>query len=141
MKTLIIQWVDSNSTFGWHSEDERPDVVYITSSGYAVHDDDAQIVLAQSVDIANDRYHNTIAIPRACIKDIKEIVESEGKGVKCRYGCFLCKATAQDLLDGCCRFCIHKPDSIRMVGDTDSLRDYTNTTINEVDNGTRQGDR
>jgi hypothetical protein len=54
MKKVEIHWKDSNSRHEWHSKDEIPNISYIVTIGYPIYDDDCYIVLAQSVDLAND---------------------------------------------------------------------------------------
>jgi hypothetical protein len=68
---VLIEWVDSDNTMGWHGEECWPEIVPCYSVGWVVAQDDKQIKLEQT--IGRQQYNNGIAIPWVSIQSIKTL--------------------------------------------------------------------
>lgn len=65
-----VDWVDANTTHGWHEDAEAP-ITMCRSIGYVIRDDDDAIVLAESINLCYGKeYGCTTAIPRFAVKAV-----------------------------------------------------------------------
>jgi len=71
LKIVLVKWEDSASASGWTDEDDLAPAECETV-GYLLKKNKDRVVVVQSTsDIAH--YDNRFAIPRGCIKSIKEL--------------------------------------------------------------------
>ena len=71
MKVVMVEWVDSTSESGW-THDHDLDLSICKTVGFLVKKTKDKIVLIQSIS-DNDNVDNKFAVPRVCIKSIKEL--------------------------------------------------------------------
>ncbi len=72
MKRVEIEWVDSNILHGWQADTADCDVALSNELGYVVSEDDEKIILARGIS-AFGLLNSPMAIPKGCIKSIKEL--------------------------------------------------------------------
>lgn len=68
MKILYVEWWDSVSTQGWHSEHEDSDMS-CTTIGYLISEDKRRLKIAQSISLHKpESFCNIIEIPKVAIR-------------------------------------------------------------------------
>lgn len=74
LKVVQVVWEDSNIAHGWASEEEvsNDGVVMCESVGYLYSEDDKRIIIVMGFS-EYGLYIERKAIPRGCIKTIKEL--------------------------------------------------------------------
>ena len=76
MKEVLVEWVDSTlmgQKWQCNHEAENMTVNNCRAIGYLVSKNKERIVLAQSVCIEDNSVINLLAIPRGCVRSIREI--------------------------------------------------------------------
>ena len=71
MKIVLVCWVDSTTVGGWADEADLELAKCRTVGFLAKKNKDRVVVVQSTSDIAH--YDNRFAIPRSCIKSIKEL--------------------------------------------------------------------
>ena len=72
MKKVLIEWVDSNIQHGWRPDAKDCDVALTSEIGYLIQEDNDKIVVARGYS-QYGFYNSPMAIPKGCIKSIKEL--------------------------------------------------------------------
>ncbi len=72
MTLLWIEWLDSCHTEGWHDEGEFAPPLRCTSIGFLHKETDQSVMLKMTRD-ENERWNNSITIPKSAITKRKKI--------------------------------------------------------------------
>ncbi len=83
MKAVLIEWVDSCSTYGWHSKGTVFGISHCISVGVVISENKTEISLAPNISESSNG--DIISIPKCSIKRIRRLkVETRVKreGVK-----------------------------------------------------------
>ena len=81
MKLVAIYWVDivGNDDRSWLTMEEAKETTPcpMVTVGYLVAEDDTNIVVAstRSMDTNDDTFGNVNAIPKACVRELKELCD------------------------------------------------------------------
>uniref|UniRef100_A0A6M3JJJ6 Putative structural protein n=1 Tax=viral metagenome TaxID=1070528 RepID=A0A6M3JJJ6_9ZZZZ len=72
MRIVKVKWVDSNIIHGWQSNIDDCDVALSDEVGFLVKENEETIILARGVS-QYGLLNSPMAIPKGCIKSIKEM--------------------------------------------------------------------
>ncbi len=71
-KRVLVEWIDSNIMHGWQTDLNDCNVALTEEMGFLIKEDDEKIVLARGIS-SQGFYNSPMAIPKGCIKSIKEM--------------------------------------------------------------------
>jgi len=71
MKIVVVEWADSTTSTGWENDPDL-ELCICETVGYLAKKTREKVVLIQSISDGNN-VDNKFAIPRGCIKSIKEL--------------------------------------------------------------------
>jgi hypothetical protein len=74
MKMKKVSWIDSKTVLSQITEDELPKPCVIDSVGFLVEETDEYITLAR--ERIDSDWRGVIAIPKCCVKEIKDVQDS-----------------------------------------------------------------
>ena len=72
MKKVLIEWVDANIEHGWQADINDCDIAMTEELGYLIEEDNEKVIVARGYS-QYGLYNSPMAIPRGCIKSIKEL--------------------------------------------------------------------
>jgi hypothetical protein len=79
-RIVEVEWVDSTTVNGWHHAEDIPGVDPIVSVGHLHREDDNELVLVQSINLAVDgprvrtaKLSESLVIPRSAIRKVTEL--------------------------------------------------------------------
>lgn len=79
-RIVEVEWVDSTTVNGWHHPEDIPGADPIHSIGYLRREDEDEVVLTQSMNLAVDaprirtaKLSESLIIPRSAIRKITEL--------------------------------------------------------------------
>ncbi len=72
MKKVLIEWVDANIQHGWQGDTSDCNIALTEELGYLIEEDNDKIIVARGIS-QYGLYNSPMAIPRGCIKSIKEL--------------------------------------------------------------------
>ena len=71
-RRVEVTWVDSNCLHGWQEPEVKTEIAEVSSLGFLISEEESKLTLAPSVS-EYGLIFNPIAIPKGCIKSIKEL--------------------------------------------------------------------
>jgi len=71
VKIVRVKWIDSSFCHGWHNKDTLTDdhIATCESVGFLARKDNTEVVIVAGM--SETGYHDSIAIPRRCVLEIK----------------------------------------------------------------------
>lgn len=79
-RIVEVEWVDSTTVNGWHHAEDIPGADPIHSVGYLHREDESELVLTQSMNLAEDaprvrtaKLSESLIIPRSAIRAVTEL--------------------------------------------------------------------
>ena len=83
---VLVEWLDSTSTHGWHDPDNAWDATDapIKSVGFISGKTKLTLNLTQSISPILDKHADTISIPRRCILKVRRLVLNTNQKGKSR---------------------------------------------------------
>jgi len=80
MKALLVEWIDSASDHGWEKiKDSEIEHESCITLGFLVKESEDFIMIAHSIDQANDSANGRIQIPKVAIKS-RKVIQWKPKG-------------------------------------------------------------
>ncbi len=76
MKLLLVEWVDSNASYGWQGKEKETHASACVTVGVLTREDKDEVEM--TLNISEGSLSEVIAIPRCSIKRIRELKVIKG---------------------------------------------------------------